>query len=102
MTSSSDISPPAAEDPVAAKVEVPSRTRPWAEAWYAWSSAAVLRAYLDSARGAPFVPSDRAELALTLDTLLLEAALRELGTHLRRRDGRVAVPLRALAEMVAR
>jgi maltose alpha-D-glucosyltransferase/alpha-amylase len=68
--------------------------------WVTWAPAALLAAYLDAAQDSPFIPRDRAELSLLLDTQLLEKALDELGNELGRREDWAFAALRALLEML--
>jgi trehalose synthase-fused probable maltokinase len=74
---------------------------PWAAAWYAWTSAAYLGAYLAEARGAGFLPAAEAELAALLDLFLTEKAAYELGYELNNRPAWVALPLQGIAERLA-
>ncbi|MEO6572671.1 MAG: alpha-amylase, partial [Polyangiaceae bacterium] len=73
---------------------------PWAVAWTSWDSAAYLRSYLETAAEARFVPGDRAQLAMLLDTLLLGNVFRELGAELREPSERMRIPMHGLAHML--
>jgi maltose alpha-D-glucosyltransferase/alpha-amylase len=52
--------------------------RPWAFHWSTWVSAAFLRAYVNAAGDARFVPSDREEAVVLFDTFSVERALFQL------------------------
>ena len=59
-----------------------------------------LSAYLDDARGAPFIPSDDRQLRALLDLLMIDKALYELDYELNNRPDWLIVPLSGLLEMV--
>jgi maltose alpha-D-glucosyltransferase/alpha-amylase len=77
---------------------------PWADAWQRWVSGAFLRAYLDATRGAAFIPAE-ADLALVLETHLLEKAFAELRDELGRHEHdlppeTILSPLIAITDLV--
>lgn len=74
----------------------------WAQFWCDHVSATFLHAYLTTAQGAPFVPSDDAELSPLLETYLLNKAVYELGYELNNRPTKnwVSIPIRSLLRMV--
>ena len=57
---------------------------PWADAWAAWSGATFARAWLDRVGSSAFLPQDRRELEILLDTFVLERSLWEVGSALER------------------
>jgi trehalose synthase-fused probable maltokinase len=69
---------------------------PWAQLWYGWASAAFLRAYLQTAGGAPFVPGDPGALDVLLRAFLLDKAFYELVYELSARPDWLRIPLRAI------
>ncbi|MEZ6113606.1 MAG: putative maltokinase [Pirellulaceae bacterium] len=71
----------------------------WARIWYAWSSGAFLRAYLEEVDGAAFLPSDPAQLETLLNAYVLEKAVYELLYELNNRPDWVAIPLEAVLEL---
>jgi maltose alpha-D-glucosyltransferase/alpha-amylase len=71
---------------------------PWAHAWALWVSAAYLGAYFEATKGAEFLPQTREELAIVLDSAVMEKALSELGHELRSKSAWVSVPLQGIAE----
>jgi maltose alpha-D-glucosyltransferase/alpha-amylase len=75
------------------------RATPWADAWRRWVSGAFLRAYLDAAAGAVFLPGPD-DLALVLDTHILEKAFFELRDGLENSEDTVVIPLEAIVELV--
>jgi maltose alpha-D-glucosyltransferase/alpha-amylase len=87
-------------DPASVRESERRAAEPWARLWATWTPAAFLASYLESAQGSPFVPRDRAELNLLLDTLLLEKALDELASELGRREDWAYAALRALLDLL--
>jgi predicted trehalose synthase len=88
-------------DPATVRESDRGAAEPWAKLWATWAPAAFLGAYLDATQGAPFIPLTRDELAMLLDTQLLEKALDELGTELGRREDWALAAVRALLDMLA-
>ncbi len=74
--------------------------RMWARFWYRWVGATFLKAYLEAARGASFVPRAREGLELLLDVFLLEKAIYELGYELNSRPAWTAIPLRGILQLM--
>ena len=74
------------------------RAAPWADTWYHWVAGTFLRAYLDTTAGAPFIP-EPGELALMLNTHLLEKALFELRLELEHCEETVTLPLAAISDL---
>jgi trehalose synthase-fused probable maltokinase len=72
----------------------------WAVAWHGWVSASSLRAYLDEAREAVFLPREAAELDDLLVGQLLEKAVYELAYELNNRPAWVRLPLQGIAALV--
>jgi maltose alpha-D-glucosyltransferase/alpha-amylase len=63
-------------------------------------SSAFLGAYLGTAGDAAWIPADDDELALLLETSLLEKAVYELGYELNNRPDWVGIPLRGIREIL--
>jgi maltose alpha-D-glucosyltransferase/alpha-amylase len=72
---------------------------PWAQAWERWSAAAFVRAYIERADGAPFVPDGRDQFETLLRAFLLEKAFYELGYELNNRPDWVRMPLKGILEL---
>ena len=70
----------------------------WARLWQLGVSGAYLRAYLETARGAPFLPATRDELRGLLDLFLTEKAVYELAYELNNRPAWVGLPLQGIAD----
>jgi 1,4-alpha-glucan branching enzyme len=78
------------------------RLTPWARTWQTWSSASFLKAYLETAAGASFLPANRADLALLLETFTLDKALYELLYELNNRPDWVGIPLQGVLSLLER
>jgi len=74
--------------------------RRWAEGWYACVADGFLSAYLESARGACFIPPNHDELSTLLRVHLLEKAVYELGYELNNRPDWVAIPLAGISQLL--
>jgi maltose alpha-D-glucosyltransferase/alpha-amylase len=72
----------------------------WARYWHRWVSAVYLRAYLDAAAGAAFLPVERVETAILFDAFLLEKAVYELGRELANRPQWIRIPLQGIMQLV--
>jgi len=66
--------------------------KPWTRLWSRYASGIFVRAYMEAAGGADFVPRDRDELKLLLEIFLLDRSIHELGGRLDT-SGSVEVPL---------
>jgi maltose alpha-D-glucosyltransferase/alpha-amylase len=73
----------------------------WALYWERWVGAAYLRAYLERAGLASFVPRAREEVALLLDVYVLEKAIYELAYELNHRPAWVRIPLAGIRQILA-
>jgi trehalose synthase-fused probable maltokinase len=72
----------------------------WASYWHHWVSVAYLRAYLETAAGAPFVPPTEPERVALLDVSLLEKAIYELAYELNNRPDWVDLPLEGVLQLL--
>jgi maltose alpha-D-glucosyltransferase/alpha-amylase len=69
------------------------RLAPWAELWQQWVSAAFLAAYVQTAEGASFLPTEPRDFAFLLEGYMLAKALYELAYELNNRPDWVRIPL---------
>jgi maltose alpha-D-glucosyltransferase/alpha-amylase len=83
-----------------ARPEDADRLETWARYWYHWVSLTFLRAYLETARNAGFVPRTVPELQLLLDVFMLDKALYELRYELNNRPDWVTIPLRGILQLL--
>lgn len=77
-----------------------ARLAPWADLWQQWTSAAFLRAYLDEAGEAAFLPRDRTELETLLNQFTLAKAFYELVYELNNRPQWVRIPLSGILALL--
>jgi maltose alpha-D-glucosyltransferase/alpha-amylase len=75
------------------------RLEPWATFWERWTSAAFLRAYRQTAAGAPFLPADDEQCKILLDAMLLDKAVYELTYELNNRPTWVRIPLHGILSL---
>jgi maltose alpha-D-glucosyltransferase/alpha-amylase len=90
----------AAEGGVVSAPQTFAELESWALYWERWVSAAFLRAYLDRAQGATFLPASREELAMLLDVYILEKAVYELQYELNNRPTWVGIPLQGIQQIL--
>jgi maltose alpha-D-glucosyltransferase/alpha-amylase len=77
-----------------------STLRPWVRFWILWVSVTFVKAYLQVAGQAAFLPKTRAELAVLLDFYLLKRAVQELHYDLHNFPERVHIPLQGLLQLL--
>ncbi len=75
---------------------------PWADLWFKYASATFLRSYLDTAKGASFIPKNPEEIRILLDVFLLDKALYEIAYELNNRPEWVTVPLKGVKHLLER
>ena len=90
----------ALRDPATVRESDRRAAEPWAKLWATWAPAAFLAAYLEGAKGSPFLPQSRAELDMLLRTHVIEKALEQLGAELGRRNDWALAALRAVLELM--
>jgi len=78
------------------------RLAPWARSWQAWVSSAFLKEYLATAADAPFLPADRAQFSVLLESFTLDKALYELLYELNNRPDWVRIPLQGILALIDR
>jgi maltose alpha-D-glucosyltransferase/alpha-amylase len=77
-----------------------SALQPWVRFWNVWVSVTFVKAYLDAAAQAPFLPKTRSELAALLDFYLLKRAIQELRYDLDNFPERIHIPLQGLLPLL--
>ncbi|HEX9122023.1 MAG TPA: maltose alpha-D-glucosyltransferase [Actinomycetota bacterium] len=80
--------------------EEASALRPWMRLWYSTVSAAYLRAYLETAGEAVFVPRSREEFSVLLDAYALEKALYEVAYEANNRPDWLKIPVGGILELL--
>jgi maltose alpha-D-glucosyltransferase/alpha-amylase len=81
------------------KEDVP-KLLPFAEQWYHYVSGFFMHAYLQTVRGSEFIPEDKEDLNMLLQTYLLEKAIYELNYELNNRPDWVLIPLRGISTIM--
>jgi predicted trehalose synthase len=72
----------------------------WARFWYAWSAASFLRAYLETAREAGFLPGSDRDITVLLDAHMLEKAAYELRYEANNRPDWMQIPARGILQLL--
>ena len=75
---------------------------PFAEQWYHYMSGFFVQAYLETVGGSDFIPRDKEDLDILLQTYILEKAIYELGYELNSRPDWVVIPLRGIKAIMSR
>jgi trehalose synthase-fused probable maltokinase len=73
----------------------------WADTWYSWTSAAFLRAYIDTIAGSNLLPNNTQGVRVLLSAYLLEKAVYELVYELNNRPTWVAIPLKGISALLS-
>ncbi len=73
---------------------------PWARVWNVWISATFLNSYLEHASVGGFLPANRDDFNIVLNTYLLEKALYELGYELNNRPDWVRIPITGILQLL--
>ncbi len=68
----------------------------WSELWYLYVTGTFLQSYLATVADASFMPRERQDLEVMLDTFMLDKAVYELGYELDNRPDWVIIPLRGI------
>jgi len=74
---------------------------PWVDAWYRYNSSIFLQAYRKGVSGAEFMPAERDEVEIMLQTFMLDKAIYELGYELNNRPEWVSIPLSGILDLLA-
>src|ERR1700691_4779855 len=72
----------------------------WLELWQTWTTWAFLKEYFARVDAAPFMPRDRVELRILLDTFVLERMLLELSADLVNRPDHAGIPLYGIEQFL--
>ena len=75
--------------------DIPKLT-PYAELWVHYVSGFFMESYLDTVAGSHFIPKDKEELSMMLQTYMFEKAIHDLNRELRFRPEWALVPLRII------
>ncbi|HEY9045049.1 MAG TPA: maltose alpha-D-glucosyltransferase [Ohtaekwangia sp.] len=73
---------------------------PYIEQWYHYISGFFVKAYLDTVHGSAFIPKEKEDMEILMNTFLLEKAIYELNYELNNRPDWVIIPLRGIKAIV--
>lgn len=73
---------------------------PFAEQWYHYMSGFFMQAYLATVKGSDFIPGDREDLNILLQTYILEKAIYELNYELNNRPDWLIIPIRGITSIL--
>jgi maltose alpha-D-glucosyltransferase/alpha-amylase len=73
---------------------------PHAEQWYNYISGFFIQSYLKTVRDSEFIPQEKADLEIMLQTYLLEKAIYELNYELNNRPDWILIPLRGIKSIM--
>jgi maltose alpha-D-glucosyltransferase/alpha-amylase len=69
---------------------------PYVEQWYHYMSGFFVKAYLETVQGSAFIPKNKEDMDILMNTFLLEKAIYELNYELNNRPDWVIIPLRGI------
>jgi maltose alpha-D-glucosyltransferase/alpha-amylase len=78
-----------------------SLLEPWVGPWFSVVSSVYLQTYMKTVGNAPFVPRNPEELAILLETFLLEKAVYELDYEMNNRPSWVHIPMKGIRQVLA-
>ncbi|HYG04020.1 MAG TPA: maltose alpha-D-glucosyltransferase [Chryseosolibacter sp.] len=73
---------------------------PYSELWFHYMSGIFMHAYLETAEGRSFVPANKEDLRVLLNTFLLEKAIYELQYEINNRPDWVLIPIRGIKSIL--
>jgi maltose alpha-D-glucosyltransferase / alpha-amylase len=76
------------------------KLKPFVDLWIDYVSGYFIQAYLDTAAGSSFIPDNKEDLEILLQTFLLQKALQSLNYELNNRVGLTIVPLRLIKSIM--
>jgi maltose alpha-D-glucosyltransferase/alpha-amylase len=68
--------------------------------WHRWTGSAYLKAYLETADGAGFLPRSVEDCEIMLNAFLMDKAVYEVGYELNSRPAWVRIPLRGILDLL--
>jgi maltose alpha-D-glucosyltransferase/alpha-amylase len=76
------------------------KLEPFAALWIHYVSTLFMRSYLDTVQDSAFLPKDKDDLKIMLDTYLLEKAVYSLNYELKKRPQWAIVPIRIIKGLI--
>ena len=84
------------------KLRKDSGLEKWAESWYYYITRLFLHGYFENMGENNFIPKDKEDYNILLDTFLLEKAVYELNYELNNRPDWVLIPIRGIRSIIER
>jgi len=72
----------------------------WAEQWYHYISGFYIKTYMEVTEGSAFIPDEKEDLNVMLQTFLLEKSIYELNYELNNRPNWVIIPIRGIKSIM--
>ncbi|MBL0743926.1 maltose alpha-D-glucosyltransferase [Chryseolinea lacunae] len=73
---------------------------PYIDQWYHYVSGFFMKAYLETVNGSSFVPADKEDLNILMNTFLLEKAIYELNYEMNNRPDWLVIPMRGIQDII--
>ena len=89
-------------EPEIAQQRKEGKLEEWAESWYYNISRLFLQGYFEKAGKNNFIPDDKEDFKILMETFLLEKAVYELNYELNNRPDWVLIPLRGIKKIIGR
>jgi maltose alpha-D-glucosyltransferase/alpha-amylase len=70
--------------------------QPWIEPWYKHVAHVFLKAYLETAGKAKFIPNKKEDIELLIDLFIVDKAVYEIGYELNNRPDWISIPMQGL------
>jgi maltose alpha-D-glucosyltransferase/alpha-amylase len=77
-----------------------AKLMPYAELWYHYMSGFFMKAYLETVKDTGFIPDEKEDLEVMMQTYILEKAIYELNYELNNRPDWVLIPLRSIKSIM--
>jgi maltose alpha-D-glucosyltransferase/alpha-amylase len=77
-----------------------NKLMPYAELWYHYISGFFMHAYLETVKDSGFIPTEKEDLEVMMQTYILEKAIYELNYELNNRPDWAVIPLRSIKSII--
>src|SRR5690606_19397997 len=77
-----------------------NRLLPYVELWYRYMSRVFVGSYLETVKDCAFIPADKVDLQILIETYLLEKVMYELNYELNNRPDWAQIPLKGLKSLI--
>jgi maltose alpha-D-glucosyltransferase/alpha-amylase len=82
------------------KSENMTELEPWVDLWYLYAGGVFLRSYLDTSKGASYIPKEPEDMHTLLNIFLFEKAVYEVGYELNNRPDWIMIPLKGIKRLL--